>query len=113
LFNRKNSEGRTNDPMAFMFWFQQDLGKTVISAGTMDDIADDPEIASKLSLRDRIAALVRREPQTMVQIAEALDATVQTVSTTVRRAEAQGVLARIMGPDNVYRIIAPEGHQTH
>jgi hypothetical protein len=108
LFNRKNSEDRIHDPMAFLFWFQKDLGKTVISAGSMDDLADDPDIASKLTLATRIASLVRGQPQTMVEIAHALDSTVPVVDKTVRRAVEKGTLTRVMGADHIFRVAVPD-----
>ena len=80
-------------------------------AGIMADIANDPEIAGKLSIRDRIIASVRREPKTMVEIAEEIDSTVETVRKTVNRDVDKGrTFTRIYGTDNVYRItLLPTG----
>lgn len=109
MFNRKNNDDRLMEPAAFRFWFQDDLVQTVISPATIDDIADDPELASKLPLKDRIAAVVRREPQTIVVIADQINSTVANVSKTVSRGVEKGLFTRVMGTDNVYRIaIAPQ-----
>jgi hypothetical protein len=109
LFNRKNSENRLHDPMAFSFWFQRDLGRTIISPASASDMAEDPELAERMPMKDRIAAVIRDQPKTITQIATEIGKTVQDVSTTVRRGEGR-MFQRLMGADNVYRIgILPTG----
>jgi len=104
MFNRKNNDDRNLDPRAFRFWFQDDMLRTIISPADMADIANDPEIAGKLPS-------VRSEPKTMVEIAEEIDSTVETVRKTVNRDVDKGrTFTRIYGTDNVYRItLLPTG----
>jgi len=111
MFNRKNNDDKNLDPRAFRFWFQDDLLRTVISPASTDEIANEPEIADRLPVRDRIIAAVRHEPKTMVQIAEEIGKSVESVATTIRRDEAKGrTFTRIVGEDKVYRItLLPTG----
>ena len=111
MFNRKNNDDKNLDPRAFRFWFQDDLLRTVISPASTDEIANEPEIADRLPVRDRIIAAVRHEPKTMVQIAEEIGKSVESVATTIRRDEAKGrTFTRIVGEDRVYRItLLPTG----
>lgn len=111
MFNRKNNDDRNLEPRAFRFWFQDDLLRTVISPASADEIANEPEIADRLPLRDRIINAVRSGPKTMVEIAAEIDKTVETVATTVRREESKGrTFTRIVGDDKIYRItLLPTG----
>ena len=73
------------------------------------DLANEADIAERMPLKSRIAAVIRDEPKTMAQIAAEIDKTVQDVSTTVRRGEGK-MFQRVMGTDNVYRIaLLPTG----
>ena len=105
LFNRKNNDDRPLEPRAFRFWFQDEMLQTIISPASMDDLANEPDIAEKMPLKARIAASVKYEPKTISEIAVEIGRTVQDVSTTIRREEKQGrTFTRVQGPDQVYRI---------
>lgn len=111
MFNRKNSEDRTKEPRAFTFWFQRDLNHTIISPATLTEMAEMPELAERLPLKARIAAVLRDGPKTMVEIANSIERDVQTVSTTIRRAEGT-MFTRVMGSDSVYRVaLLPPGSE--
>lgn len=103
MFGRKNNDDRPSEPLAFSIWFQDDLLRTVISPASIAEIADAPDLADKMPLKLRIAAVVKEEPKTIVEIATALDSTVAVVAKTVDRAKGD-LFAKVMGPDHVYRV---------
>ena len=111
MFNRKNNDDRALDPRAFQFAFSDEDVTTRISPASADMMASEPEIASKMSMRDRIVAVIRNEPKTMVAIASELGVTVQDVSKPITREESKGrTFTRVFGTDNVYRIaLLPTG----
>ena len=111
MFNRKNNDDRNLEPTAFRFDFDDEKGKTAIVPASVDEMANEPDIASKMSMRTRIIAAIRSEPKTMVQIATELGVTVQDVSKPILREESKGrTFHRVIGTDNVYRIaLLPTG----
>jgi hypothetical protein len=107
LFNRKNSENRIHDPMAFSFLFDRMMGQTVISPVGVAEMAQDEVLAERLPVKARIAAAIESGPLTISQIAVEVGKSIQDVATVVRRGEAKGMFVRVMGADSVYRIALP------
>lgn len=109
MFNRKNNDDRPLEPRGFRFRFDEEANTTSIVPADEADLANEADIAERMPLKSRIAAVIRDEPKTMAQIAVEIDKTVQDVSTTVRRGEGK-MFQRVMGTDNVYRIaLLPTG----
>lgn len=56
------------------------------------EVADNPDLAAKLTVRQRMAALRRKDAMEPEQIADQIDADVETVKRTARRYKAQFVV---------------------
>ena len=80
LFNRKANLGGLRAPTGFVLNFTED--RTYIRRG---DVADTPDLAVKLSVRQRIAYVLRKGALMPEQIAEEIEAEPETVRRTVRR----------------------------
>lgn len=102
MFNRKNNDDKPLEPRAFGFAFSDEDQTTQIVPSDMAALANEPEIAAKMSLKDRIMAAIKDGPLTITQIASQIDKPVETVSTTLKRAEGK-LFVRAMGADSVYR----------
>jgi len=80
FFNRKSNLGRLSSPVAFSISFVD--GRTTFSRA---DVADSPALAVQLSIRQRMAYLLRRGAMTPEAIAEEIEADLDTVTRTARR----------------------------
>ncbi len=80
LFHRKSNLGRLRGPVGLAIEFSE--SRTLIQRV---DIADSPELAGQLSVRQRMAMLLRRGSMTAEDIAGSIDADVDTVRRTARR----------------------------
>jgi len=80
LFNRKANLGRLQPPIGFTVSFAED--RTTFRRA---DVADTPDLAAKLTIRQRAAATLRKGAMTPEEIAEQIDADLETVKRTVRR----------------------------
>lgn len=80
LFNRKANLGRLRPPLGFTVNFAEDP-----TTFRRAEVADDPDLATRLSVRQRMAALLRKGAMAPDEIAEEIDADVETVKRTVRR----------------------------
>lgn len=80
LFNKKANLGRLRPPLGFSISFEEH--RTVIRR---NDVADNPDLAGQLSVRQRMYYLLRKGARSPEVIAEEIDADVDTVKRTVRR----------------------------
>jgi hypothetical protein len=80
LFNRKANLGRLRAPVGFTVTFTED--RTTFRRA---DVADTPDLALKLTVRQRMAALLRKGAMMPEAIAEEIEAEAETVKRTVRR----------------------------
>lgn len=80
LFNRKANLGRLRAPIGFTITFTENR-----TTFRRSDVADNPDLAGKLNIRQRMFALLRKRPMSPEQIAEEIEAEVETVQRTVRR----------------------------
>ena len=80
LFNRKANLGRLRAPIGFTVTFTEDR-----TSFRRADVADSPDLALKLTVRQRMAALLRRGALAPEEIAAELDAKPETVMRTARR----------------------------
>jgi hypothetical protein len=80
LFNRKANLGRLGSPFGFTVTFSDD--RTTFRRA---EVADNPELAERLSVKQRMAALLRKGSFTPEAVAEEIGAEVETVRRTVRR----------------------------
>ncbi len=80
LFNRKSNLGRLRPPAGFTVTFEEH--RTIVRSS---DVADTPELAEKLTVRQRMTHLLRRGALSPEVIAEEIDADVETIRRTVRR----------------------------
>lgn len=80
LFNRKNNDDGSTDPVAFRFWFQDAVPRTVISRVDAMEIADEPEVQRQFPWKDRIAAVLSRTgPLTPAEVASEMGVDLQQV----------------------------------
>lgn len=87
FFNRKSNLGPIRAPASFQVTFGRD--RTVF---TRAEVADDPDLALKMSIRQRMYALLRHGSMPIDEIAEELDANPDTVARTARRCRDAFVL---------------------
>lgn len=80
LFNRKANLGRLRAPIGFTVTFTED--RTTFRHA---DVADSPDLAGKLTVRQRMAALLRKDAMTPEEIGHEIDAEPETVKRTARR----------------------------
>ncbi|MEK7750955.1 MAG: DnaB-like helicase N-terminal domain-containing protein [Acidobacteriota bacterium] len=80
FFNRKANLGRLSSPVAFTITFTEDqtLFRRI-------EAADTPDLAVQLTIRQRMAYLLRRGAMTPEAIASEIEADVETVRRTARR----------------------------
>jgi hypothetical protein len=84
LFNRKANLGRLQAPIGFSITFAEDR-----TTFRRTDVADTPDLAAQLTVRQRMAALLRKGAMAPEEIAEQIDAEVATVKRTARRYKEQ------------------------
>jgi hypothetical protein len=80
LFNRKSNLGRLRPALGFSITFTDQA-----TTFRRTDVADSPELAGQLSVRQRMVHLLRRGAFSCDQIADEIDADVETVKRTARR----------------------------
>jgi hypothetical protein len=80
LFNRKANLGPLRQPVGFTVTFSED--RTTFRRA---DVADNPDLAVQLSVRQRMAALLSRGAMSPEQVADEIEADVETVKRTARR----------------------------
>jgi hypothetical protein len=80
LFNRKSNLGPLRSPVGFSVTFSEE--RTVFRR---TEVADSPELAGQLSVRQRMAHLLRRGAIAPEVIAEEINADLETVKRTARR----------------------------
>lgn len=80
FFNRKANLGRLASPVGFDLTFSEDQ-----TTFTRADVAESPDLAVQLSIRQRMAYLLRRGAMTPEAIAQEIEADVDTVKHTARR----------------------------
>jgi hypothetical protein len=84
LFCRKNNLGRLSPPAGFEITFAEDR-----TAFKRRDVADAPEFAKQLSVRQRMVAALKRGGMDVDAIAEEIEAEPETVRRTIRRYKDQ------------------------
>lgn len=101
MFNKKANLGRLMPAAGFLITFSHE--RTLVQRAVL---ADDPELAERLPLRARIRHAVTAGPQTLVSLAQQLEASVETLERTVRRNKS--LFTRVTGDDGVHRIALVE-----
>ena len=87
LHNRKTNLGPLRQPIGYTVTFTED--ETIFRRA---EVADHPELAKGLSVRQRMTSLLRKGAMPPDLIAEEIDADVETVKRTVRRYKNQFTL---------------------
>ena len=87
LFNRKANLGRLQAPIGFTVSFTENC-----TTFRRADVADTPDLAKRLTIRQRMAALLRRGAMAPEEIAEQIEADLETVKRTARRYREQFVV---------------------
>jgi hypothetical protein len=98
-FNRKANIGALRPATGFRITFGEE--RTLFARQLVADMGAD--VAGQLPLAVRMAAVLRSGAMTAVEIAEQLDAPVDSVSKAARRGDGKRFV-RVPGPDGVYRI---------
>ena len=80
LFQRKNNLGRLRPPIAFTITFEENR-----TTFRRSDVADNPDLAAQMSIRQRMAAVLRKGAMAPEEIARELEAKPETVNRTARR----------------------------
>ncbi len=86
LFNRKANLGKLRPPAGFSVTFTED--RTTIRRS---DVAGNPDLAAKMSTRQRMAYLLKRGPMSPEAIGEEIDGDPETIKRTARRYKDQFV----------------------
>lgn len=87
LHNRKANLGAKHPSIGFEITFGD--GETTVRRV---DVADVPDLAAGLTVRERMAHVLSRGPMPQANLAEEIDSTLETVSRTARRYKQQFVL---------------------
>ena len=80
FFNRKSNLGALRPPASFDISFTSERTEFRVA-----EIEDSPDLAGKLSVRQRIAYLLRRGARTVPEIVDEIEAKAETVERTIRR----------------------------
>ncbi|MBZ5586321.1 MAG: AAA family ATPase [Acidobacteriia bacterium] len=80
LFNRKSNLGRLRPPMGFSVTFGEQ-----ITSFRRTDVGSTPDLADKLTVRQRMAYLLRGGSKTMKELAQEIDAKPDTIERTAYR----------------------------
>jgi hypothetical protein len=80
LFNRKANLGRLRPPVGYRVHF--DEHRTTFQR---ENVADTPDLAGQMTVRDRMKALLRKGAMTPESIAAEIDAKADTITRTARR----------------------------
>jgi hypothetical protein len=86
LFNQKANLDRRRSPVGFSIQFTEEFTRF-----RRTDVADSPDLAAPLSVRQRMAAVLRKGAMTPAEVAEEIGAEVETVRREVRRHKDQFV----------------------
>ena len=97
LYNRKANIGPLRAAVGFRIAFNHTR-----TAFTRVDPRDVDELATSLPLWQRVASELRGGPQTIVQLAEGLDAKVDSITKATER--KKNVFTKVAGDDGVYRL---------
>ncbi len=87
LFHRKANLGRLRPPLGYTVTFGEEL-----TTFKRSDVADNPDLAGQLSVRQRMSYLLSKGPMTPEAIAEEIGAKVDTVERTLRRYKNQFIV---------------------
>jgi hypothetical protein len=98
LFNRKSNLGRLRPPIGYAIRFEEEH-----TLFRRTDVADSPELAGQLSVKQRMIHLLKRRSMTVTAIAEELDVEVNTVTQTVNRGVKKGGLFIVLDGQNTNR----------
>ncbi|MGA2143889.1 MAG: AAA family ATPase [Bryobacteraceae bacterium] len=80
LFNRKSNLGRLRPPLGYSITFGEET-----TTFRRTDVADTPDLARKLTVRQRMTSLLRKGAMTPEAIAEEIEAEAEIVKRTARR----------------------------
>jgi hypothetical protein len=80
LFHKKSNLGRLRQPVGYGIRFEDDC-----TLFRRTDVADSPDLAAQLTVRQRMGHMLKRGPRTYEQIAEETESTVETISRYARR----------------------------
>jgi len=80
LFNRKSNLSRLSPPLGFTITFTEDR-----TTFTRTEVADSPDLAGQLSVRQRMAYLLRKGAMAPEVVADEIEADLETVKRTARR----------------------------
>jgi hypothetical protein len=80
LFNRKSNLGRLRPPLGFNISFGEE-----VTTFRRTDVADSPDLAVNLSVRQRAFYALRKGSMDPERLAEEIDSDLQTVKRTIRR----------------------------
>jgi DNA-directed RNA polymerase specialized sigma24 family protein len=105
LFPRKANLGPVHGALGFKIEFGKEW--TLVERTS---VADVQELAGNLSLPQRMSHLLKRGSMTYKEIAEELDAKVDTVEKAVKRNPKR--FLKLPGPDGLYRIGLLEAQQS-
>ncbi len=100
FFNRKRNLGRLRPPLGFAVSFTEDR-----TTFRRMNVADSPDLAGKLSVRERVTHLLRHGPMSVMTIAEELEIDVNTITQTVNRHLKKGRLFIVLDGQNTARRI--------
>ena len=96
LFNRKANLGPRLKAVGYTIRFDEDRTQFA-----QVDLADVSDLASKLTIYERITAALKTGPMTIAALAEGIDAKPATVEKTVRRWTEKGNLVRLAAKNGV------------
>ncbi len=95
LYHRKNNTGRKESPIAVRIDFE---GASTIMQRV--DLAGVPTLAAKLSIADRAEALMRSGAKTILEIADELESSPESVGRTLRRLRGKRFMV-FRGPSGI------------
>jgi hypothetical protein len=96
MFNRKNNLGPLLPAVGYEVSFR--AGETTFARTSLADVA---ELADKLSTFERIVSALKAGPLTVSELADNLDAKLDTVEKTVKRHTEKGRLIKLMAANGV------------
>jgi hypothetical protein len=99
LFNRKSNLGRLRPALGFKVTFSESR----TSFKRMDVADGGPDLAGKLTVRERVTSLLRRGALTVMTIASELDLDVNTVTQTLNRELKKGRSFIVLDGENTTR----------
>jgi hypothetical protein len=82
LYHRKSSLSRRRAAVGLQWTFAGEDGPVSIKRATLADV---PDLADRLSTKDRLQALLRRGPVAVAEVTTALDVKPETLKKTLQR----------------------------